>query len=194
MSNPDYSQLAGELEEAERELARCRKNVTEIRRRMQPDRVTDYQFRTPEGDSVSLLELFGDKEDLIIIHNMGKTCPYCTLWADGFNGVYRHLENRAGFAVVSPDPPDIVREFAGGRGWKFRVLSNNKGSFTKAMGYESEKGEPRPGISTFHREPNGTIRRITHASFGPGDDFCAVWHIFDMLEKGPDGWKPKFSY
>jgi predicted dithiol-disulfide oxidoreductase (DUF899 family) len=62
--------------------------------------------------SVQLSDLFGEHEDLIVIHNMGVSCPYCTLWADGFNGLIRHLEDRAAFVMVSPDPPDIQKEFA----------------------------------------------------------------------------------
>ncbi len=26
------------------------------------------------------------------------------------------------------------------------------------------------------------------------ETYCGVWHILDLLEKGADGWKPKFSY
>jgi predicted dithiol-disulfide oxidoreductase (DUF899 family) len=32
--------------------------------------------------TVRLSELFAGKADLILIHNMGTTCPNCTLWAD----------------------------------------------------------------------------------------------------------------
>ncbi len=190
----DKSQLTEELRSAEKELARCRKTVTDLRRQMQPEEIAEYAFKTPGGKDVSLADLFGDKDDLVVVHNMGKHCPCCTLWADGLNGVYQHLENRAVFAVVSPDAPGTVKEFAGGRGWKFTILPNNGGPFSKDMGYESDKGEPWPGVSTFRRDTSGKIRRVSHAPFGPGDNFCSVWHIFDMLESGADGWQPKFKY
>lgn len=186
--------LVEQLSQAEEKLEKWRKKVTELRRHMQPSQISDYSFKTPDGKTVALSDLFGDKNDLIIIHNMGKKCPYCTLWADGFNGVHQHLENRAGFAVVSPDPPEVVGEFAGGRGWKFRILSNDGGPFTKEMGYEGDRGEPHPGISTFRRETDGRIHRVTHAPFGPGDDFCSLWHMFDMLEGGSEGWQPRYEY
>lgn len=194
MTTQGKSPLAEELQRAEEELEQCRKRVTDLRRRMQPKQIEEYSFKSPAGRAVALSELFGDNDDLIIVHNMGKKCPYCTLWADGFNGVYRHLEDRAAFALVSPDPPEVVGEFAGGRGWKFTVLSNDGGPFSKDMGYESDKGDPWPGISTFRRDKDGQIRRVAHAPFGPGDDFCAVWHIFELLENGVDGWQPKYSY
>jgi hypothetical protein len=28
----------------------------------------------------------------------------------------------------------------------------------------------------------------------PGDDFCTVWHRFDLLPEGADDWAPKFTY
>ena len=27
-----------------------------------------------------------------------------------------------------------------------------------------------------------------------GDDFCAVWHMFDLLKDGWAGWEPQYSY
>ena len=52
--------------------------------------VPNYSFATLAGE-VTLLELFGEKDKLLAIHNMGQGCRYCTLWADGFNGLLPHL-------------------------------------------------------------------------------------------------------
>jgi predicted dithiol-disulfide oxidoreductase (DUF899 family) len=71
---------------------------------IEPESVQDYGFATPEG-TAHLSDLFGDKRDLIVILNMGAACPYCTLWADGYNGRYPHISNRAAFVVSSPDTP-----------------------------------------------------------------------------------------
>ncbi|HWR81900.1 MAG TPA: DUF899 family protein [Candidatus Deferrimicrobium sp.] len=185
---------AQQLKLAEEELVRWREKVSQLRRQLPPQQIHDYQLKDESGKVVTLSSLFGNKEDLIVIHNMGKKCVYCTLWADGFNGVYEHLENRAGFAVVSPDEPPVMRDFAVGRNWKFRILSNAGGAFTREMGFESPKGDPHPGISTFHRGVDGVIQRISHAPFGEGDDFCVVWHMIDMLKDGRKGWEPKYSY
>ena len=183
-----------QLAEAEEELLQLRKKVADLRQRLPQERVKDYMLKDGDGNGVALADLFGDKDDLIIVHNMGIRCPYCTLWADGFNGVYHHLENRAAFVVVSPDDPDVMKGFATGRNWQFRILSNAGGNFTRDMGFESDKGDPWPGLSTFHRDAEGNIHRISRASFGPGDDFCALWHMLDMLKDGADGWEPRFSY
>ena len=68
------------------------------------------------GETVSLLELFRDKDDLLVIHNMGRSCVYCTMWADGLVSSLPHIEDRTAVVVVSPDPADMQREFAESRG------------------------------------------------------------------------------
>jgi predicted dithiol-disulfide oxidoreductase (DUF899 family) len=85
---------------------------------LEPEEVSDYTFATADG-TVRLSALFSGNRDLIVIHNMGTTCPYCTLWADGFNGISDHLASRAAFVVSSPDRPEVQKKFAAGRGWRF---------------------------------------------------------------------------
>lgn len=182
------------LESAEKTLQTARDKVTALRKKLDNKIVPDYTLKDPDGHPVNLYSLFGTKDDLIIIHNMGKSCPYCTLWADGLIGFKKHLENRAGFALVSHDRPFVLREFAAGRGWNYRYLSNDSGPFSKEMGMQNDDGSPQPGISTFHRDANGIVKRVSHAYFGPGDDFCSIWHMFDMLKEGARGWGPTYSY
>jgi predicted dithiol-disulfide oxidoreductase (DUF899 family) len=154
--------------------------------------VADYEFRTLQG-SVRLSELFGDHDDLMVVHNMGISCPGCTLWADGYNGVHHHVITRTAFAVSSPDPPEVQQKFAASRGWKFPMVSHMGTTFAADMGYRSEKGAWRPGISVFKRVGN-RILRVSDARWSPGDDFCTVWHFFDMLPDGAAGWSPKIQY
>ena len=53
--------------------------------------VEDYELIGWGNKKVRLSSLFGEKDELILVHNMGRGCPYCTMWADGFNGVLPHL-------------------------------------------------------------------------------------------------------
>ena len=46
---------------------------------------------------------------MLLVHNMGKTCAYGTLWADGFVGVLPHLTRRAAVVVMTPDAPGVQR-------------------------------------------------------------------------------------
>src|SRR5262245_42651035 len=106
-----------EIQAIEEQIRALKKKLTEARRRATPRRVADYDFRTAEGKPIKLSALFGGKPDLIVIHNMGQKCVYCTLWADGFNGVWRHLADRAALVVSSPDEPAAMKAFAQSRGW-----------------------------------------------------------------------------
>ena len=182
------------ITQLEKQIADTRKKILELRQSVSGEDISDYMLSRGDGSQVSLDELFGNKDELIIIHNMGKGCAYCTLWADGINGIYHHLENRAALALISPDRPDVMKEFTEGREWKFLCLSNNGGNFTKDMGFENESGQPQPGMSTFYRDEAGKIHRTAFTNFGPGDDFCAAWHIFDHLKNGVNNWQPKFNY
>ena len=114
------------------------------------------------------------------------------MWADGFNGVLPHLEDRAAFVVSTPDAPDVQRGFAEARGWRFQMISHRNTNFAADMGYKSERGF-MPGISVFCRAEDRIVR-VSDTGLGPDDDFCAVWHFLDMLPAGPDGWRPRFTY
>ena len=35
------------------------------------------------------------------------------------------------------------------------------------------------------------IVRVADTGFEPGDDFCALWHLFDLLPEGAAGWQPE---
>lgn len=189
-------EIKATLQALHKEVRAKQAELVEVLRHAGPERVDDYTFDGPDGP-VKLSELFGDKADLIVIHNMGGSCPYCTLWADGFNGLRAHFENRAAFVVVSPDTPEQQKAFAESRGWGMRMVSNGDSGFTEAMGYTVEQDGQTwqmPGYSTFHKDEDGVIRRIAHDHFGPGDLYNPVWHMFPLLADGANDWQPKFTY
>jgi predicted dithiol-disulfide oxidoreductase (DUF899 family) len=154
--------------------------------------VRNYEFATLKG-TVRLSQLFGQKRDLFVIHNMGRSCPHCTLWADGFNGIYPHIADRAAFIVISPDPPDVQQSFAAGRFWRFPMVSHRGTSFAADTGYHSTKGDWLPGVSVFRRDGD-RILRVADTGFEPTDDFCTLWHLFDLLPEGAAGWRAEFNY
>jgi predicted dithiol-disulfide oxidoreductase (DUF899 family) len=185
-------------ETAER-LAAWREQIAELRQKMraaqaavEPEPVRDYEFANSEGPKL-LSQLFGARCDLFVIHNMGRSCPSCTLWADSFNGLYPHIADRAAFVVASPDPPDVQQRFAASRCWRFPMVSHQGSSFAADMGYRSAGGGWLPGVSVFRRDGDGIVR-VADTSFHPADDFCSVWHLFDLLPEGAGDWQPKFAY
>src|SRR5690349_290747 len=84
--NPTTTAAAQEIESLEQELLEKSQRLAELKRSMPRERVRDYTLAGWDGP-VALSSLFAGKKDLIVIHNMGKGCRYCTLWADGFNGI-----------------------------------------------------------------------------------------------------------
>jgi predicted dithiol-disulfide oxidoreductase (DUF899 family) len=188
----DYKSTSAKLAEYRRQIAAIRVKMRAAQMAGKPQDVADYEFATLRGP-VRLSELFGGKADLILIHNMGLECCNCTLWADGLNGIYHHLADRAAVVVSSPDPPDVQQRFAQGRGWKFPMVSHQATTFAADMGYRSKSGDWLPGISVFKRDGK-RILRVSDAGFEPGDDFCTLWHILDLLPGGVGDWAPKFSY
>lgn len=188
----DYRTTSSKLAEYRRQIGAIREKMRAAQAGVEPQEVADYVFATPQG-AKRLSELFGGKRDLILVHNMGTTCPNCTLWGDGLNGVHHHLANRAAVVVTSPDAPDVQQRFAQNRGWKFPMVSHQGTAFAADMGYRSDGGRWLPGISVFRRE-DGRILRVSDAGFEPGDDFCTVWHILDLLPGGSADWAPRFSY
>jgi predicted dithiol-disulfide oxidoreductase (DUF899 family) len=181
------------LAAAEQALATEKRRIVEERRALGGEVVADHEFVEEDGGRSRLSEAFGDRKDLLVIHNMGRRCVWCTLWADGFQGLLPHILDRTALLLVSPDSPTVQREFAASRGWTFAMASAEGSSFTRNLGYETGEGMAIPGVSALRME-EGIITRVAHTQFGPGDDFCSVWPFFDLLAEGPGDWQPRFNY
>ncbi len=72
------------------------------------------------------------------------------------------------------------------------MLSAKGTTFFKDMGFEHKK-LPSLGVSVFEKR-NGKVTRIAKSYFGPGDDYCVIWHFFSLLPNGSKGWHPKYAY
>jgi predicted dithiol-disulfide oxidoreductase (DUF899 family) len=188
--NDELAQLTREFELAQQRLAEARRRATG------GGVVGAYTFHAvPSGAAVTLAQLFGDKRDLLVVHNMGRSCSYCTMWADGYAGLYKHLADRAAFVLATPDEPGVAGAFASARLWPFPLVSVAGTTFSKDMGFGRDSGGVIPGISAFRKHEDGRITRSgISQEFGPGDPFCAAWHMFDLLEGGVGAWEPKFQY
>lgn len=182
--------LDAEIEDLERRIEALKAERSEARRRRGPEPIEDHEVGTSDG-SRRLSDLFGAHDDLLLVHNMGTTCAYCTLWADGLVGLLPHLTRRSAVALLTPDPPDVQRAFAAARGWPFVFASDPTRSVARALGFAPEEGFSLPGVSALRRAADGSLVRTGRAAFGPGDDYCAVWPLFDLLEGGVAGWAPR---
>ncbi len=180
-----------ELQKAEKELFELTKKVASLRRDSKPVEVKNYTFQDTDGD-VSLLKLFGDKDILFLIHNMGQGCRYCTLWADGLNGFVQHIESQYAFAMVSKDAPQLQRQISNSRGWRFKMASHGGGDYIKEQTVMIGENN-MPGIVCYTKQGD-QIFRNNSASFGPGDEFCPQWNILSLAGVSTEEWMPQFNY
>ncbi len=180
--------LQQEIEERQKELINLKKEACEGKA------VEDYMLTSKEGIKIKLSELFGDSEELLMVHNMGKSCPYCTLWADEINGIAHHLYNRVPWVMESPDSPEVQKEFADSRAWNFKMVSTQGTSLKEDLGFEPKPESYWPGYSIFKKDEQGNITHYARDHFGPGDSYCGVWHFLELLPNGVNGWIPKYSY
>jgi predicted dithiol-disulfide oxidoreductase (DUF899 family) len=177
--DPAEKKLAG----IAKKIAALEKQARTLRARAKRRRVADYALRRPDSTPVTLSELFGDKDRLVLVHNMGKSCPYCTMWADGFNALWKNVAEKAAFALVNNDEPADQARVAAARGWSFPMISAKGTSLFKDLGFADGKGDWYPGVSTLVRKKSSAIERYAGAPFGPGDKFNSVFSFFDLLPK-----------
>ena len=194
-----YADTMAAMNAKREKIAALRKDLRALQESVEPQVVEDYVLAGWDGP-VRLSALFAGKRDLMVIHNMGTGCPACTMWADGFNGVYDHLASRAAFVVASPNPVEVQKRFAAGRGWRFPMVSYDGSRFAEAMGFreggdalDEKLGGWNPGVSVFRREGDAIVR-VSDAEFGPGDGFCVVYALLDMIPGTDHNWQPKLSY
>lgn len=196
MTDDPIARADEECDALARKVFELRAELAKKRAERPPEPVEDYQLQRADGP-VRLSVLFGDKPDLVVIHNMGKSCPMCTTWADGFNGLAAHIADRLAFVVSSPDAPDVQAELAESRGWRFPMLSTAGTDFAEKLGFSGEHdGETMltPGLSVFRRDDDGGIVRVARDFFGPGDAYCSLWPIMELLPGGQGDWWPSLSY
>jgi len=214
----EYVKAREKLLKAEIELKDHVERVAELRRSLpQGAAVDDYEFheckrsageRETGSREVRLSELFTDpSKPLIIDHFMyggsqTEPCPMCTMWADGYDAIVPHIEQRANFAVVAEAEIDRIHDHARTRGWKnLRLVSSHGTSFKTDFKMQDADGGQHPGIAVFTRDDDGTIRHFYtgEAIMGEGhwrgvDLLSPVWHLFDLLPGGRGDWFPKLSY
>lgn len=164
----------------------------------------DYRFeRIGEGgepETVSLSELFGDGDTLMVYHYMfprhreddrpGPTtgaaarlpleegpCPSCTALLDMWEGTMPHFTGLGGnLVVVARAPIEPVAAFARDKGWThIRLLSAAGSSFRRDYGGDDAEGNPVPIMTVFQRSPDGTIRlhwasELVNEPADPGQD------------------------
>ena len=180
-----------EAQKLELEIMQKSQQLAALRRSEPGVAVTNYPFATLDGD-VSLADLFAGRDRLLMIHNMGQGCRYCTLWGDGFNGFLPHLESAVSVVMVTKDDPATQQAFANSRGWRFRMASHGGGDYireqTAMAGHDNMPG------AVAYRLDGDRILRMNSGVFGPGDLYCSAWNLLGLAGIGEAEWMPQFRY
>jgi len=180
-----------EISDLERQIFELTAKLNELRRDSVGEAVKNYTFDTLDGET-TLLDLFGANDTILVIHNMGQGCRYCTLWADGFNGFLTHLESAMSVVLVSQDAPELQRRFASSRGWRFRLASHGGGPYISEQTVMAG-GENIPGAVIYRRDGDQVTRKNS-CIFGPGDLYCPMWNLLGLAGLGDSDWTPQYSY
>lgn len=177
--------------ELEKQIFDLTAQLNELRKANREGEVPNYAFDMLDGET-TLLEMFGDRDKLLVIHNMGQGCRYCTLWADGFNGIIPHIESVMSLVLVSKDSPAVQRRFANSRNWQFRMASHGNGLYNdEQLLMKNMPG--MPGAVVYERDGD-TIYRKNTCVFGPGDIYSSMWNLLGLAGMGEAEWTPQFSY
>lgn len=208
-SKKEWIAARKELLAREKELTRLRDRVSEQRRRLPWVAVEKRYVFDGERGETTLADLFAGRSQLVVYHFMFGPdwevgCKSCSFWADNFDGIIPHLEQRdVAFAVVSRAPLAKLRAFAERLGWSFEWVSSLRSDFNFDFGvsFSPEEiatgeipynygvqrafGEEMPGISVFFREGETVFH--TYSCYARGLDMMnTAYHYLDLVPKGRD--------
>jgi predicted dithiol-disulfide oxidoreductase (DUF899 family) len=173
-------------------------------------RVTkQYVFDGPGGKQ-TLAQLFNGHTQLVVYHFMfgpdwEDGCKSCSFWADNFNGIVPHLNQRdVTFVAISRAPLAKLQAFATRLGWSFKWLSSSGSDFNydytvsftpedlagggAIYNYAANKMymTELPGISVFFKDADGKVFH-TYSCYARGLDMLnTAYHYLDLVPKGRD--------
>ncbi|WP_221584688.1 DUF899 domain-containing protein [Microbacterium sp. G2-8] len=195
----EWSDHRAVLLQQEKALTRMKDAVSALRRRMPVVEIApDYRFTGPDG-SVSLLDLFEGRPQLIVQHFMfhpswDAGCDGCSMMAEHV-GPLSHLHARnTSFALVSRAPLDKLLAYRDRMAWRLPWVSSAGSTFNEDFGATVDD-EERHAVSVFVRRGD----RIFHSwsTFARGEEpFMQVFDLLDLTpygrqeawENSPEGW------
>ncbi len=194
----------------EKEFTRLRDELSEQRRNLPWEEVTkNYVFEGADGKQ-TLAELFEGRSQLIVYHFMfgpdwEAGCPHCSFWADNFNPIIVHLNQRdTTMIAVSRAPYDKLVAYRKRMGWSFKWVSSfgtdfnfdfqasfaaedlKKGRVFYNFANQAQQSSEREGASVLYRDPTGKIFH-TYSTYARGIDLMnTAYNYLDLTPKGRD--------
>lgn len=202
---------------AEKELTKRSDAVAQQRQALPWVRLDkNYIFDTAKGEQ-SLRDLFGGRSQLIVYHFMfgpdyTAGCPSCSSIADGFDGIFVHLQNHdVAFWAVSRAPLAKLQAYEQRMGWHFPWASSRGGDFNFDFKVSFTEEEQREGNIEYNYERGGHAMDVvpapamvaqlgatcgtdarTYARDRPGMSAFvledgAIYHTYSTYSRGVDG-------
>jgi predicted dithiol-disulfide oxidoreductase (DUF899 family) len=196
------------LLEKEKAFTRLRDELSRERRELPWEAVEKtYVFESPKGRE-TLAELFAGRSQLVVYHFMYAAdweapCRSCSFWADNFNGIIPHLNQRdVSMLAVSRAPLPKLEAFRKRMGWTFKWVSTggNEFNFDYHASFRPEQADSalhnyrkktdavsdHAGISVFFKDEGGSVFH-TYSCYSRGLDMLnTAYHYLDLVPKGRD--------
>jgi predicted dithiol-disulfide oxidoreductase (DUF899 family) len=205
----EWGEARKQLLAKEKEFTRLRDQLSHARRDLPWVRAKQYVFDGPGGKQ-TLAQQFNGNSQLIVYHFMFAPdweagCKGCSFWADNFNGIVPHLNQRdVTFVAISRAPLAKLQAFSARLRWSFKWLSSSGSDFNydynvsftpeelagggAIYNYAANKmnASELPGISVFFKDAEGNVFH-TYSCYARGLDILnTAYHYLDLLPKGRD--------
>ncbi|RKH09306.1 DUF899 domain-containing protein [Corallococcus sp. CA053C] len=210
VSREEWLEARTRLLAKEREFTHLRDALSQERRELPWVRVEKpYVFQGPQGEE-TLSQLFAGRSQLVVYHFMfapewDAGCKNCSFWADSFNGITAHLEQRdVSFVAISRAPLAKLQAYERRMGWSFKWLSSSESDFNFDFGVSFKPEDlaqqratynygplkhsitDMQGISTFARDSDGALFHA-YSCYARGIDMMnTAYQYLDLVPKGRD--------
>ena len=210
VSHADWLAARRKLLAREKKFTKLRDALSEARRALPWELVAKpYEFQDAKG-KYTLPELFAGRSQLIVYHFMfgpdwEAGCPHCSRWADSFNSVIVHLNQRdVTMVAVSHAPFWKIKPYRRRMDWSFDWYSSARSDFNADFNvsftpeqlkageatYNYVRQDPgvaeREGVSVFYKGAKGRVYH-TYSAYARGIDlFSTDYNYLDITPKGRD--------
>jgi predicted dithiol-disulfide oxidoreductase (DUF899 family) len=210
VSHDKWIEARKKLLTKEKQLTRLADKLAKERRALPWEAITkECVFEGPNGRE-TLAQLFDGRSQLVVYHFMfgpdwDAGCPHCSRWADNFNGIIAHLNQRdVTMIAVSRAPYAKLAAYRQRMGWSFKWVSSFGSDFNfdfhvsftpeemakKKAFYNFKVQNPdapeREGVSVFARDAKGRVFR-TYSTFARGIEALNLdYKYLDVVPKGRD--------
>ena len=201
---------------AEKALTRQSDEVARRRQALPWVRIDkEYRFATEHGPA-TLADLFAGRSQLLVYHFMfGPTwsagCPSCSMIADGFDPIARHLaQHDVTLMAVSRAPLDKLLAYRRRMGWSFPWASSHGSDFNLDLNVSFTEAQQQAGEIEYNyargehaMDAADAPERLVHFAAGCGTDAAsftrdrpglsafamqdgAIYHTYSTFARGLD--------